>query len=165
MKLLSTFQIAEDVASKIEQVTRDKNIPEDKLTIVTKEEQKETVENLVNVNVDGLSKEDIRYGTSTDKYKLDESDDTLFMDTIKRGGFVILQEMPKSRANEDELNHHKDKEPAREDKSEKGDFESALDDHLSAPGFGVDFKEPGTNAQTHEDNFNPDNHSENPETN
>lgn len=158
MKLLSTFQIAEDVASKIEQVTRDKNIPEDKLTVVTKEDQKETIENLVKVNVDGLSKEDIRYGTSTDKYKLDESDETLFMDTIKRGGFVILQEMPKPRTNDEELNHHK--EPPREDQDEKGDFEEAIDNHISAPGFGVDFKEPGTDAETHEDNFNPDNDSE-----
>lgn len=158
MKLLSTFQIAEDVASKIEQVTRDKNIPEDKLTVVTKEDQKETIENLVSVNVDGLSKEDIRYGNSTDKYKLDESDETLFMDTIKRGGFVILQEMPKSRTNDEELDHHK--EPPREDQGEKGDFEEAIDNHISAPGFGVDFKEPGTDSETHEDNFNPDNDSE-----
>lgn len=163
MKLLSTFQIEEDVISKIEQAIKEKQIPENKLTIVTKEEQKESIASLVNVKVDTVSKLELRDNDITENYKLSENDTKLFMDTLKRGGYVVLQEMPeKNIANQ---NMHDQKEPAREDESEKGDFESSLDDHLSAPGFGVDFKEPGTNAQTHEDNFNPDNHSENPERN
>ncbi|GEQ34121.1 hypothetical protein [Marinilactibacillus psychrotolerans] len=162
MKLLSMFQLEEEVTSNIEQATKEKHIPENKLTIVTKEEQRDSIAALINLQVDGVSKLELRDNDIAEKYKLSEKDTELFMDKLKRGGYVMLQEMPK-HITKQKLNDQKT--PSREDEKEKGDFESSLDDHLSAPGFGVDFKDPGTDAQTHEDNFNPDNHSENPETN
>ncbi|MFL2070731.1 hypothetical protein ACEN32_00320 [Marinilactibacillus psychrotolerans] len=162
MKLLSMFQLEEEVTSNIEQATKEKHIPENKLTIVTKEEQRDSITALINLQVDGVSKLELRDNDIAEKYKLSEKDTELFMDKLKRGGYVMLQEMPK-HITKQKLNDQKT--PSREDEKEKGDFESSLDDHLSAPGFGVDFKDPGTDAQTHEDNFNPDNHNENPETN
>ncbi|API89308.1 hypothetical protein BKP56_08610 [Marinilactibacillus sp. 15R] len=162
MKLLSMFQLEEEVTSNIEQATKEKHIPENKLTIVTKEEQRDSIAALINLQVDGVSKLELRDNDIAEKYKLSEKDTELFMDKLKRGGYVMLQEMPK-HITKQKLNDQKT--PSREDEKEKGDFESSLDDHLSAPGFGVDFKDPGTDDQTHEDNFNPDNHSENPETN
>lgn len=156
MKLLSMFQLEEDVTSNIEQATKEKHIPENKLTIVTKEEQRDSIAALINLQVDGVSKLELRDNDIAEKYKLSEKDTELFMDKLKRGGYVMLQEMPK-RSTKQKLNDQKT--PSRKDEKEKGDFESSLDDHLSAPGFGVDFKDPGTDAQTHEDNFNPDNHS------
>lgn len=156
MKLLSMFQLEEEVTSNIEQATKEKHIPENKLTIVTKEEQRDSIAALINLQVDGVSKLELRDNDIAEKYKLSEKDTELFMDKLKRGGYVMLQEMPK-HSTKQKLNDQKT--PSREDEKEKGDFESSLDDHLSAPGFGVDFKDPGTDAQTHEDNFNPDNHS------
>lgn len=156
MKLLSMFQLEEDVTSNIEQATKEKHIPENKLTIVTKEEQRDSIAALINLQVDGVSKLELRDNDIAEKYKLSEKDTELFMDKLKRGEYVMLQEMPK-HSTKQKLNDQKN--PSREDEKEKGDFESSLDDHLSAPGFGVDFKDPGTDAQTHEDNFNPDNHS------
>lgn len=48
MKLLSMFQLEEEVTSNIEQATKEKHIPENKLTIVTKEEQRDSIAALIN---------------------------------------------------------------------------------------------------------------------
>lgn len=74
MKLLSMFQLEEEVTSNIEQATKEKHIPENKLTIVTKEEQRDSIAALINLQVDGVSKLELRDNDIAEKYKLSEKD-------------------------------------------------------------------------------------------
>ncbi|WP_208558771.1 hypothetical protein [Marinilactibacillus kalidii] len=156
MKLISTFQLVDDVSAKINDLTIENQMVKKHLTVFTKEEQVESLHEAVDVKVEAIDKNETSATSAGDAYKLNDSDATLFADTIQRGGYVILQDETVNK----EKTLDNQKEPAREDEDEKGDFEKAMDDHLSAPGFGVDFKEPGTDAETHEDNFNPDNRSQ-----
>ncbi|MEC6747458.1 hypothetical protein VXN63_02820 [Marinilactibacillus sp. XAAS-LB27] len=156
MKIISTFQLEEDVSKKINDLEIENQLIKKHLTVYTKEEQVQSLSEELEVKVEGIDENEVSVANASDAYELNDSDATLFADTIQRGGYVILQD----DSNKKTKSHNDKKEPAREDEDEKGDFEKAIDDHLSAPGFGVDFKEPGTDAETHEDNFNPDNHSQ-----
>jgi len=166
MKLVSSYQVVEEAAKRIDELTQQDNIPKKALIIVTKQENEQAIKNLTDIKVDSISEQDARNIDVSDEYKLSESAASLFSDTIKRGGFVILKDQPeRNRGTAIESEMGKNNNPPREDESEKSDFESEIDDHISAPGFGVDFKKSGADSKTQEDNFNPDNHSENTERN
>ncbi|GEK90943.1 hypothetical protein [Alkalibacterium kapii] len=162
MKILEAKKEAKDMAVVVENYIQKMDYSKDDLLLICSDENKsecEKVRGIENetVNVKELDtdrKETLR------KYSLNEADEKRFDDVITQGGFLILlKDSSHSIFSTEEKSDQSDEtdEPhTKKIKDTSKNSDTLSSEGIKAPGFGVDFNEPQSNADTHEDVFNPD---------
>ena len=168
MKFVTSEQEIEDIAAGIENLIQSGRYQEDELVIICSEEHMSAVESMVQTNIDVIPVEDLSKQTKHFLFERQVEDDgmDLYEDVIRRGGYVLfkknssghsdlLGEGVSDESKEAFQSHHSNNSHTKDikERPDKSDMSSPED--VTPPGFGVDFNEPKSDADTHEDVLNP----------
>lgn len=166
MKFLKAQQQIGNMVADVERFIQQGNYSKDELVLVCTEDHRSNAESMVEIDVETLNAEDLKKDSAglLKKFQLEEKDMDVYDSMIARGGFILLAKdaaTPSHRTDKDTtLNRDVSDETKKartkdiKDTSDGSDMSSSED--VTAPGFGVDFNEPKSDAQTHEDVFNPE---------
>lgn len=166
MRFLKAQQQIGNMVADVERFIQEENYSKDELVLICTEEHRSNCEAMVEIDVETVSaseldKEDTK---PLEKYQLDDKDMDLYNNMIARGGFVLLAKNSSTPSHRDERDTTLNRDLTDETKEsrtkeieknpDKSDMSTAED--VTPPGFGVDFNEPQSDAETHEDVLNPE---------
>jgi len=167
MKFLYAQQQIGNMVAEIEKLVQNHTYTKDQLVLVCTEDRRADSESMVEITVQTVDPKKSDNSKDHPFAVLEIEDDgmNVYEHMVSRGGYILLaRDIPapdvkeeqnadeKSALKEDTSDDTKDIKDIK-DQSEESDMSSPKD--VTPPGFGVDFKEPKSDADTHEDALNP----------
>lgn len=166
MKFLKAQQQIGNMVADVERFIQDENYSKDELVLICTEEHRSNCEAMVEIDVETVSVDDLgkKDDHPLERFHLDEENMDTYENMISRGGFILLSKGAATPSHRDDMNTTLNRDQSTEsdeshtkkikDTSDGSDMSSPED--VTPPGFGVDFNEPQSDAETHEDVFNPE---------
>ncbi|MDZ7835362.1 MAG: hypothetical protein U5K84_08490 [Alkalibacterium sp.] len=164
MKFLYAQQQIGNMVAEIERLVQNQTYTKDQLILVCTEDHRADSESMVEITVqtvDPKKSDNIKDHPFAD-LEIEDDGMNVYEHMVSRGGYILLaSDIPapdvteernadeKSELKEDKSDDTKD----IKDRPDKSDMSSPED--VTPPGFGVDFNEPKSDADTHEDVLNP----------
>ncbi len=145
MKFISAFQRVDILAAEIEDLIQEDHLSPNDFKVLCLDERRDDIESMVSVPVETVSEDELDNDFLIDKYGVEDSSLTTYINLIRSGGYILIGE---------ESIEDGDKDQKLENTANQNEWH--------APGFGVNLREPKSDKTNHEDNFNPDN--PNPQT-
>lgn len=166
MKFVHAEQELEMMVAEIEKYIQNKAFTKDELVLVCSESHRSSSKSMVEIAVDTFEPADLKEEDShpLEKYHIEKSNLKLYDDMVAKGGYVLLAKEDSTPAHKEEMKTSlANSESDNADASHKKEIEDATgmeedytEDSIKAPGFGVNQNEPRSDAETHEDVFNPE---------
>lgn len=166
MKFIYAQQQIGNMVAEIEKLIQNKSYSKDELVMICTEEHRSNIESMVEIDIETVSQKDMEDEEShpLEKYHLKEDNMDVYDDMISRGGFILLAKEAATPSHRKDMNttqntarsDEKDTSHTKEITKETGATDKASSEDVTAPGFGVEFNEPQSDAQTHEDVLNPE---------
>ncbi|MDN6194705.1 MAG: hypothetical protein L0I88_06705 [Alkalibacterium sp.] len=151
MKVLEANKQTSNLVMTIEKAVQQAQYSVDKLLLVCTEENKKEYEKIPDISSETMNIKDLKSG-KTDalkKYNLEEYDQKKFNEAMINNGYVLLVKEA-NQSNKSGEKHTKNVENTSKNPN------SLSSEGIKAPGFGVNLNKPKSDADTHEDVFNPD---------
>lgn len=164
MKFIYAQQQIGNMVAEIEKYIQNKTYSKDELVLICTEDHRSNCESMVEIDVETVDPNDLSDENShpLDKYHLEDDNMDVYDDMISRGGFILLAKEAATPSHRNDMNTtFKEDQPKNDDhtteiKDTSNEPTEDLSEEITAPGFGVDFNEPQSDAETHEDVFNPE---------
>lgn len=166
MKYLHAEQQIGNMVAEVEKYIQEKSYSKDELVLICTEEHRSNVESMVEIDVETVDPKEVKETDDhlLDKYDLDDANMDVYDDMITRGGFILLAKEASTPSHRDDMNTTFNEGQAdTDDHSHKKEIKDTTEgsdktssENVTAPGFGVNFNEPQSDAETHEDVFNPE---------
>ncbi|SFB88517.1 hypothetical protein SAMN04488102_101263 [Alkalibacterium subtropicum] len=166
MKFLKAQQQIGNMVSDVERFIQEGTYSKDELVLICTEEHRSNCEAMVEIDVETVNTDnlDTENAHPLGKYHLEEKDLTVYDDMIARGGFILLAKdasAPSHRNNKNSMlkrnqSEETDDSHTKEIKNTSDGSDMSSPEDVTPPGFGVDFNPAQSDAETHEDVFNPE---------
>ncbi|WP_423189518.1 hypothetical protein ACO1PF_00975 [Alkalibacterium sp. f15] len=145
MKFIVAHQDVTDMAVEMEELLQSGAYKREELVIVCAEERQSAIESMVSVKIDTVNTDEQNDDdqSTMKEHRLEGNNQHLYDGMIHKGGYVLMED---------------DKEPFVEAVKPTTDEQDdgSKPGNMHVPGFGVDLKDPKSDATNHEDNLNPD---------
>lgn len=132
MKFIGAYQSLNELSEKVAILEEEQGKAADHLLVVTLEEHKEDIEKMVDIRVKTVDVKTVKENDPLEEYGLDHESAELYEETIRLGGYVLLEDVE-----EKDAHHSTGTRDAKEDKGKNGELGD-----IPAPGFGVSQDDP-----------------------
>ncbi|MFO8069813.1 MAG: hypothetical protein R6U02_07590 [Alkalibacterium sp.] len=142
MKFIVAHQEVNDMVVAIEELLQSGAYKRENLVIVCGEDRQSDIKSMVSVKIDTVNAAEFADSKQSTmrNHLLEGKNRHLYDEMISNGGYVLLED--------DTVSSVETVKPVTNETDDHSKLEN-----MHAPGFGVDFKEPKSDATNHEDNL------------
>ena len=166
MKFLHAEQQIGNMVAEVEKFIQEKSYSKEELVLVCLPEHRSNCESMVEIDVETVDPQDVKDTDDhlLEKYDLDEADMDVYDNMIIRGGFILLAKKAAQPSHRDEPSTTFSESQSATDsdshtkeiEQDPGRAKEPSQENITPPGFGVNFNDPQSDSETHEDVFNPE---------